>query len=178
MVDFKISVALVLLHEGEEYTNDPNDAGGPTKWGITIPDLPPGGTAADIQSLTRDQATAIYKAKYWDRIRGDELISQDVADVFMDLAVCKGLQGATDLIRAGLGIPRKIVAWGRLDDETLKAVNSVPHGTQLCFDTLRLCDAGRIARVRSDASQAEFLPGWLRRNSHTLAHILGLYMEW
>lgn len=178
MIDFKISVALVLLHEGEEYTNDPDDAGGPTKWGITIPDLPSGGTASDIQSLTKDQAIAIYRAKYWDRIRGDEFSSQKVADVYMDLAVCKGLQGATDLIRAALGIPRKIVLWGKLDDETLNAVRVVGDGLQLCFDTLRLCDDGRIARVRSDASQVKFLPGWLRRNKHTQAHVFGLHMDW
>lgn len=43
------------------YTNDPDDAGGETKWGISKranPDL-------DIKNLTKEQATERYRQKYW-----------------------------------------------------------------------------------------------------------------
>jgi len=43
------------------YTNDPLDPGGETKWGISKnanPDV-------DIKNLTQEQATEIYRQKYW-----------------------------------------------------------------------------------------------------------------
>jgi lysozyme family protein len=61
-------VALILAHEGSTYTNDPADAGGPTKYGITLRELElwrhADCTAADVQTLTRDEATAIYMSLY------------------------------------------------------------------------------------------------------------------
>jgi len=54
-----------------EYTNLKNDPGGPTKWGIDLRgERQTGGhpdwTASNIQSLSHDDAVAIYQAHYWD----------------------------------------------------------------------------------------------------------------
>lgn len=61
-------ITMILIHEGGIYTDDPADAGGPTKWGITMPTLAAYRrvpvsqiTARDIQNLTRADATAIYR---------------------------------------------------------------------------------------------------------------------
>lgn len=43
-------------------TNDPNDPGGVTKWGISKRSHP----SVDVPNLTRDQAIALYKAEYWE----------------------------------------------------------------------------------------------------------------
>lgn len=64
MTDTQI-VDLILLHEGGTYTNDPADAGGPTKWGITIPVLSKHrGYVCDhthIQAMSRTEAADIYR---------------------------------------------------------------------------------------------------------------------
>ncbi len=59
----------VLIREGrDKYTNDPSDAGGPTKWGITQGALakwrgrPVSG--AEVQALGKDEAVAIYRHDY------------------------------------------------------------------------------------------------------------------
>jgi len=48
---------------GDKYTNDPIDPGGETKFGISkraYPDI-------DIKSLTRTEASVLYKRDYWDK---------------------------------------------------------------------------------------------------------------
>lgn len=43
------------------YTNDPDDPGGETKWGVSKRSYP----ETDIAALTRDQAERIYLEDYW-----------------------------------------------------------------------------------------------------------------
>lgn len=59
----------VLIREGRDtYTNDPSDAGGPTKWGITQGALAKWRarpvSAAEVQALGKDEAVAIYRKGY------------------------------------------------------------------------------------------------------------------
>lgn len=59
----------VLVREGlGTYTNDPRDAGGPTKWGITQGALARWRgrpvSASDVQALGKDEAVAIYRRDY------------------------------------------------------------------------------------------------------------------
>lgn len=176
MANFDQSIELVLLHEGG-LTDNPNDPGGITNFGITLPDLPKGSGASDIRNLTRDAAKAIYHAKYWAPIRGDEIIEQVIADIYLDIAVAKGLTGATDPMRTALGLRLPPIQWGKLDGQTLLSINA-KNPMQLAFDFLSGCDDSRITRVESNGKMLEFLPGWLRRDRHNLAHVFGLKMAW
>lgn len=59
----------VLIREGrDKYTNDPYDAGGPTKWGITQGALARSRgrpvSAADVQVLEKEEAVSIYRRDY------------------------------------------------------------------------------------------------------------------
>lgn len=56
----------VLVREGRDaYTNDPSDAGGPTKYGVTLATLHAWRnapvSAADVQALTQAEAVKIYR---------------------------------------------------------------------------------------------------------------------
>ena len=66
----------VLVHEGG-YTNHPSDPGGPTNWGITIHDArahwKKDATAADVRGMPLAVAKEIYRSKYWDVLRCDDL---------------------------------------------------------------------------------------------------------
>jgi len=66
----------LLAHEGT-YSDHPNDPGGPTKYGITIANystfLGRQATRDDVRNMTLDEALQIYKPRYWDAIKGDEL---------------------------------------------------------------------------------------------------------
>lgn len=57
----------ILAREGAEFTDNPTDAGGPTKWGITLTTLRqvhPSATVDDLRNLTEDGATAVYQQLY------------------------------------------------------------------------------------------------------------------
>lgn len=59
----------LLLHFEGGYVNDPNDAGGETKYGISKRAYP----NLDIASLTKSDAAEIYLRDYWDACRCSEM---------------------------------------------------------------------------------------------------------
>lgn len=88
-----------LLKDEGGYTNDPNDSGGPTNFGITLTDyckyINKNGTAGDVKGMSINDAKTIYKAKYWDALGCDSL-SSGVDCTCFDYGV-----------NSGLGRPRK-----------------------------------------------------------------------
>ncbi len=80
---------------GDKLTDDPRDAGGLTRWGISqraYPDL-------DIRSLTREHATELYQRDYWDACGCGEL-EPGVALCVFDAAVNCGVQRALKWLEA------------------------------------------------------------------------------
>ena len=57
---FNKIISFVLEEEGG-YVNNPNDAGGETKFGISKRSYP----NVDIKNLTKEQAIEIYRKDYW-----------------------------------------------------------------------------------------------------------------
>lgn len=109
------------------YTNNPQDPGGETKWGISKKAFP----ELDIKNLTKDQAVQIYKSKYWNMIDADtlpnylDIVSFDIAVVQGPKVALKCLDRLKDFAR--YIIPNEkmgalfliIEAIDRLDDLTL-----------------------------------------------------------
>lgn len=97
----------LLRHEGG-YTNNPHDPGGPTNFGITIYDyrkyINRAGTARDVRRMTVDQAKAIYRAKYWDAQRCDDLPS-GVDYAIFDYGVNSGIGRSGRVLRHLLKLP-------------------------------------------------------------------------
>lgn len=145
---FDQAVAFVLEAEGgPTLTDDPQDPGGMTKWGISqssFPDL-------DIESLTEERAREIYRSQYWDRCRCDEFQHQ-VALVLFDSAVNQGPQRAIRLLQRAL----RVEADGVIGDETLSAANHAIPGELLIEYLSRR--ATHYARLN-----AKFHRGWFAR---------------
>lgn len=85
-MDFNLAFDKLMGHEGG-YVNHPSDPGGETQWGISKRAYP----TLDIKALTRDDAKAIYKRDYWDKIEG---VSDLVRFHVFDFAVNSGLHSA------------------------------------------------------------------------------------
>ena len=88
LTTFDEIIEVVLEHEGG-YVNDPDDAGGETKYGIAkrwYPDV-------DIKNLTKEQAKKIYHTDYWRRGKCDELPPQ-LRHIYFDMCVNFGRSGA------------------------------------------------------------------------------------
>jgi lysozyme family protein len=95
----------VLIAEGDKYTNDPKDSGGPTRWGITQRTLARfhrrPASAAEVEALTRDEARTIYRWLFveqpgFGRVFG---ISPAIADELVDTGVNMGPSIATTFLQ-------------------------------------------------------------------------------
>lgn len=97
----------LLAHEGG-YSNHPSDPGGPTNFGITLADyrryIKPDATADDVRAMSVDQAKAIYRKRYWDAQRCDELPAGVDYSVF-DYGVNSGIGRSGKVLRRVVGLP-------------------------------------------------------------------------
>jgi lysozyme family protein len=116
----------VLKSEGG-YTNDPRDPGGPTNFGITIADyrayINKNGTASDVKKMTVEQAKAIYKPKYWDKVNGDNLPSGVDYSVF-DYGVNSGVNRANRVYKQVVQ-PDSIKTINAINDERLRFLHGL-----------------------------------------------------
>ncbi len=155
---FSVAILVVLEHESDLFTDDPADAGGQTKYGISRranPDV-------DVPNLTRGQAIELYWDRYWNR-RGYDKLPVDVAVKTFDLAVNMGKRRAVTCLQRALraaGLP--VATDGILGPETWGAADAAD--TRSLLAALRseaACDYQLI--VAHDSSKRVFLNGWLNR---------------
>lgn len=156
MANFQLAIDKTLAHEGgSTFTNDSTDRGGATKYGISqraYPDL-------DIHNLTEQQAKDIYQRDYWNRMRGDEIDSQPVAENIFDACVNMGVGGGSRLAQLSLGIEP---ADGIIGSQSLKVINAADE--ELFLAKFALAKMQRYADLcTADSSQKKYLLGWLNR---------------
>jgi len=81
------------------YTNDPKDAGGETRWGISKRSNP----TVDIKNLTYKQATEIYKNKYFTpSIETLAITHPNIAFKVFDMGVLMGPKTAVKVLQRTL----------------------------------------------------------------------------
>lgn len=146
----------LLAHEGG-YTNHPSDPGGPTNFGITIHDyrkyVKPNATAADVKAMKLSEAKAIYRAKYWDSQRCDDLPA-GVDYCIFDYGVNSGIGRSAKVLQRLVGVPVD----GRIGAATLAAVAKRDPATlvnAICNERLRF--------LQSLKTWGVFGKGWGRR---------------
>lgn len=156
MADFDPAVTKTLIREGgARFTDNPDDHGGATKYGISQRAYP----SVDIPNLTEEQAKAIYKQDYWDKVSGDKVRSQAVAENIFDTAVNMGVTTATKLVQLTL----EVGVDGKFGPDTVKAVNAVDEKEFLSEFTL--AKVARYAAIcNKDRTQSKFLLGWINRS--------------
>lgn len=147
------AIALVLRLEGGE-TNDPDDPGGRTKFGLSqrsYPDL-------NFDTLTESQATAIYRRDWWDKY-GYAALPGGLAVLLFQLAVNMGPANAHGLLQRALGdLAVPVAADGVLGPLTIQAATNYPNPDVLEL----LVRAGAIERYRR-LGKPTYLAGWVRR---------------
>ena len=170
-VSFEQAVQVVLVNEGG-YTNDPNDAGGETNYGITWYDLNRAvnkgivSHGTNIVGLLKSQAIIIYKNEYWDVLNLDRLETQSIANKILDTCVNIGnAWGITCLqraIRAALD-DKFIQDDGILGDKTIKRIADSSQAILLAAYRSEVAGYHRSI-VISKPAQKIFLEGWLERS--------------
>lgn len=143
--NFDACVAKVFVHEGG-YTDDPADSGGRTNFGITQKE-----TSIDVRHITKEQAKAIYKKKYWDALGCDNLPAGVDYTVF-DYGV-----------NSGVGRASKVYKSLRSDDAK-KTIMAINDERQKFLNNLA---------IRRPKDQ-KFLKGWTRRVNEVRAASLAM----
>jgi hypothetical protein len=162
---FEKCFQLVIDHEGTKYTDHPADKGGPTKYGITLDTLRvtlPSATAHDVEHLTLGQAKIIYKQRYYEQVRGDELPSDKIALVMFDMGV---LRGTGRIIRDMQKIVNTAVD-GKFGPMTMAALERTPE-VVVVRELLQTVQLHFVNIALDNPSQMVFLRGWMNR-SHSL----------
>lgn len=76
-------IPIIAKYEGTQYTNDPKDPGGPTKYGWTLSTyrklIDPKATVFTIQNLTKDKSMGYYKKYFWDRYGASKLSNRKLS---------------------------------------------------------------------------------------------------
>lgn len=160
MADYKELVPIVRKWEGG-WSNKPNDRGGCTMSGVTIATFRSvygnGKTCSDLRRLTEDQWNHIFKKKYWDRWRADEIRNQSIANLLVDWLWTSGVWG--------IKYPQRILGVtddGLVGPRTIAAINGHPDQEEL-FRKLWNRRLEHFRAIAAEPGQHGFLKGWTNR---------------
>lgn len=171
MADFNRFFPTLLKHEGG-FVNDPADPGGATNKGVTLGTfeqcakrlLGVDPTLANLKALTDAQAGTIYKALYWDKVRGDQIALQPLAEIVFDFQVNAGAN-ASKLLQNVLnaqGASPRLAVDGAIGKGTLDALAKADsRAVYAAYKQGRKDYYTRLVAQRPGLGK--FLKGWLAR---------------
>ncbi len=176
MAEFEPALEKTLKTEGG-YVNDPDDPGGETYKGIArkrnsewpgwdLIDLEKSKDTfpQDLVSNTEIQhlVSELYKTNYWDRVRGDDIKDQEIAQSIFDFAVNAGTQASSKLAQNAVGA----IADGIIGPNTLKKINS--DNTRAFLAVFALGKIRRYVNICENRKKSrKYFFGWVKR---TLEH--------
>ncbi len=116
-------------------------------------------TIADMQTLTLYTAQAIYKKLYWDKIKADQIKTQEVANIIADHGVNAGTGSAGKIVQRALNqyFNKNLMVDGAIGNLTVSAINSVNQSK--LFDAI----LQKREQFYKRLNQPQFLQGWLNR---------------
>jgi len=155
----------ILRREGPQYTNRPNDRGGPTKYGVTQATLsryrgrPV--SPADVQSLTEPEARAIYLKDY---VVGPGFLGikdERLRALMVDCRVNHSPKPPMTWLQKAVGVAQD----GVLGPATLAAVNAATdrNWRRVFADVIADRTSYYGMLVTKDPTQAENAHGWNNR---------------
>ncbi len=158
MASFDEAVETILrLEGGSKITNDPNDPGGLTRYGVSLRANPELG-ADGIRKLTKAGAKAIYLEKYWKPSKAESLPEVLRLPIF-DSAVNQGVTGSAKLLQRALNeLGYGLEVDGKIGPRTLAAVKKA-NALDLAAVFLRQ----RLIAYRGDRNYQLYGAGWERR---------------
>jgi lysozyme family protein len=158
--NFQKCLDMLLVHEGG-FVNDSRDNGGMTNLGVTIKVweewVGHPVSEKEMRSLTPLMVAPLYKRKYWDACRADELISGLDYCVF-DVAVNSGVGRAIKLLQQTVGATPD-GGYGSITAALVKEAEKDPK------KVISLFCARRLEFLQSLKSFPVFGNGWSRRTA-------------
>lgn len=172
MADFSTAFQLVIANEGG-YGNDPDDPGGETykgvarkifsKWSgwITVDILKQQSgfpSNLDQDSDLQEAVSDFYRVNFWDKINGDQISNQDVANSIFDFGVNAGISTSASLAQMVVGA----TADGVIGPDSISGINNFNSDHFLAAFTV-----AKIARyvniVKKRPTSRKYFYGWICR---------------
>ncbi|MEA5403239.1 glycosyl hydrolase 108 family protein [Arcicella sp. DC2W] len=176
--DFKLFFPRLIRLEGVLFTITRYDLGGATKFGITLKsfqafckhqsieilicDKDGDGLVSveDLRLIVLQDVKQIYLNAYWHQMRADEIHSQALAELLVDMVIHAGMgyQGAhIKALQHILGIK----ADGRMNHQTIEALNRADE--KLVYHALYQYRKTYYQKLAQVKNQNVFLKGWQHR---------------
>lgn len=147
----------LLRHEGG-YSNHAADPGGKTRWGVTETVARAEGYTGDMKDYPLAEAKKVYKKRYWDAMRLNDVRSELRFDLF-DAAVNSGVGQATKWTQRILSVK---------DDGVMGVVTLNALATANSSKFLAKFNGQRLLFMTSLPGWASFSRGWAKRIAENL----------
>jgi lysozyme family protein len=160
MANYKTLIPFILQWEGG-FVDDPDDTGGATNKGVTIATFKKvygaTSTVEQLKKITDEQWTNIFKKEYWDRWRGDDIVSQSIANIVVDWVWLSGTYGIT-LVQRLLSV----VQDGVVGPKTITALNA--QDAKKLFDNIKTIRVQYINDIiKKTPKKEKYRKGWMNR---------------
>lgn len=115
-------------------------------------------SVADMKAITKNEALAIMKAWYWDKVSGDKIHNQSIAEMIADHAVNAGVSRAGKMVQQVLNseFGYALVVDGKIGPQTLQGINTV--SPSFLHTELKIFRENYYRSIGG-----KFLEGWLIR---------------
>jgi len=168
------TITELIKREGG-YSNNPNDKGGETTWGITVAVARAFGYTGPMDSMTQQVARDIYAQRYWHAPRFNDVavVSDLVAEELLDTGVNMGpatagkfLQRALNVLNQGDKTYLNVAVDGVVGNMTLAALKAFLAARGKAGETVlvRMLNAQQSVRyielAEAKVSQETFEYGW------------------
>jgi len=172
MANYKEAIGLILKNEGG-YVFDPQDSGGETFKGVSRNNFPNWEGWGIIDSLKksvgfpkclldREDLTILvndfYKTQFWDKVWGDKINDQEIANSIFDFGVNAGAGTSIKLAQEMCNV----VNDGIIGPNTLKAINLI--STEKFIPLFKIKRIKRYIDIcERKPDNKKFFYGWIRR---------------
>ena len=167
--NFDACLAHVLKYEGG-WSDHPKDPGGATNYGVTLRTysawLGRPASKAELRGIAHNEVAAIYRAEYWDAVRGDDL-PPGFDLVAFDAAVNSGPSRGARWLQTAIGAN----ADGKIGPATIAAADRAGD------DAIRSACAIRLHFLRGLETWPVFGKGWSARVAATEALALQMSVQ-
>jgi lysozyme family protein len=165
----------LIAREGG-YSDNPNDRGGPTRYGITEQVARAYGHTGPMSELPLELARSIYRERYWTGPKFDQVESRSTAlsDELLDSGVNMGpataskfLQRALNVLNRGQDAYPDVIVDGAIGRMTLYALDQLiaKRGATGVLVLLRMLNGQQTVRyieiAEADPSQESYEFGWV-----------------
>lgn len=169
---FEDALKHLIDDEGEKFVDDPDDSGGPTKFGITQKAysqfLGYPVTREMMQALTLDDAKPFYRHEFWTPLSCGRIKDPAVAIALLDCAVLYGITEAGIMTQQALNLEGALLRVdGSIGERTIEWLNKASR-----FDFLKNLQRFILRRidhlVKVNPKNEKYRAGWENRAGRLL----------